>query len=350
MRTQVGIVGAGPAGLTLAQLLQRAGDRVGRAREPQPRLRRAADPRRRARAGHGRPAGAMRRRASGCSAKGIVHHGIELQFDGERHRIPLSELTGGRAIVDLRPDRGGQGPDRGAARGRGAAPLRGRATSALARPRRERPAHPLPRTTAGEQELECDFVAGCDGFHGVCRPAIPAGVLRDVRARVPVRLARDPGRGRPVERRARLRPPRARASRSSACARPSSAASTSSAATTRTSPTGPTSASGTSCRPRLGVDGWTLAEGPILEKGVTGMRSFVAEPMQLRAPLPGRRRGAHRAADRREGAEPGDRRRRACSPRRIADLVRDAATARASTATRTPACGASGGPSTSRGG
>ena len=67
---------------------------------------------------------------------------------------------------------------------------------------------------------------------------------------------------------------------------------------------------------RLGLDGWTLAEGPILEKGVTGMRSFVVEPMQLRPPLPRRRCRAHRPADRREGPEPRDRGRAASWPRR----------------------------------
>ena len=54
----------------------------------------------------------------------------------------------------------------------------------------------------------------------------------------------------------------------------------SSAARTRTSASGPTTGSGRSCSSRTALDGWTLAEGPVLEKGVTGMRSFVAEPMQ----------------------------------------------------------------------
>ena len=46
---------------------------------------------------------------------------------------------------------------------------------------------------AGEQvELSCDVVAGCDGFHGICRDSIPDGVLDRLLARVPVRLARHP--------------------------------------------------------------------------------------------------------------------------------------------------------------
>ena len=89
MRTQVGIVGAGPAGLMLAQLLELRGDRVGRARG---RSREYVEQRIRAgvlEQGTVDLLGA-RASASGCDREGIVHHGIELQFDGERHRIPLS--------------------------------------------------------------------------------------------------------------------------------------------------------------------------------------------------------------------------------------------------------------------
>ena len=50
--------------------------------------------------------------------EGIVHGGIHLQFDGERHHVPMSELTGGRSIVDLRPDGGREGSDRRAAQRR----------------------------------------------------------------------------------------------------------------------------------------------------------------------------------------------------------------------------------------
>ena len=98
LRTQVAIVGAGPAGLVLAQLLHLAGvDSVvleDRSREyVEARIR----------------AGVLEQGtvdlldAAGVGERmrreGIVHHGISLQFAGERHRIPLSELAGGRSIA-----------------------------------------------------------------------------------------------------------------------------------------------------------------------------------------------------------------------------------------------------------
>src|SRR5215469_13855415 len=55
---------------------------------------------------------------------------------------------------------------------------------------------------------------------------------------------------------------------------------------------------------RLTCEGWELTEGPILQKGITGMRSFVVEPNAIRQTIPGGRCGPHRTADRSEGTEP----------------------------------------------
>ena len=98
MRTQVGIVGAGPAGLTLAHLLHRVGiESV------------VLEDRTRDYVEHRIRAGVLEHgtvellRESGIGERmdreGIVHHGIYLQFDGERHHVPLTELTDGRSIV-----------------------------------------------------------------------------------------------------------------------------------------------------------------------------------------------------------------------------------------------------------
>jgi p-hydroxybenzoate 3-monooxygenase len=272
MRTQVGIVGAGPAGLVLARLLELAGIESvvleARSREYVEQ---------RIRAGVLEQGTVDLLRDAGVGARmdsdGIVHHGIELQFDGERHRIPLSDLAGGRSIVIY-----GQTEvvkDLIAARLESGLPLHFEA-GALS-------VHDLegetPRLRYGDDELACDLIAGCDGFHGVCRPSIPAGVLRTFEREYPfgwlgILAAVAPSHDELIY---------ANHERGFALL-------------SLRSPT--LSRLYVECRPdediaewpderiweelqiRLGLDGWTLAEGPILEKGVTGMRSFVTEPMQ----------------------------------------------------------------------
>ena len=290
VRTQVGIVGAGPAGLTLAQLLAREGiESV------------VLEDRSRDYVEHRIRAGVLEQgtvdllRDAGVGERlereGIVHHGIELQFDGERHRIPLSELTGGRSIViygqtevvkDLIAARLEAGP---------AAPVRGRRGRACTSSRGDRPRIRF-RHDGAEQELECDVVAGCDGFHGVCRPSIPAGVLRSYSREYPFGWLGILARGGAVERRAGVRAPRARL-------RAALAALARAVAALPPVPTrrghrrrGPTSGSGRSCSGGSALDGWTLHDGPILEKGVTGDAQLRRRADAARPALP-RRRRAH---------------------------------------------------------
>ena len=207
--------------------------------------------------------------------EGIVHHGIELQFDGERHRIPLSDLAGGRSIVIY-----GQTEvvkDLIAARVETGAPLHFEVEEVAVeiddRPR-------IAFTHEGSRhELECDLIAGCDGFHGVCRPTIPAAVLRTFAREYPygwlgILAAVAPSNDELVyahhERGFALLSLRSpELSRLYVQCRPDEDVAE-----------WPDDRIWAELQARLGLDGWALEEGPVLEKGVTGMRSFVAEPMQ----------------------------------------------------------------------
>jgi p-hydroxybenzoate 3-monooxygenase len=173
-RTQVGIVGAGPAGLLLAHLLHLAGiDSVvveNRSREYViDRVR----------------AGVLEQGtvdllcamgvAEGLKRRGLRHDGVYISFEGRRHRIDMADLTSGKAIAVY-----GQNEvvrDLIEARVETGRPLyfdaQAVGVDALdsARPS-IRFAH-----DGTQHEVSCDFIAGCDGFHGVCRPSIPEGML-----------------------------------------------------------------------------------------------------------------------------------------------------------------------------
>ncbi|HXD73677.1 MAG TPA: 4-hydroxybenzoate 3-monooxygenase [Vicinamibacterales bacterium] len=173
-RTQVGIVGAGPAGLLLGHLLHLHGiDSViieNRSREY------VID---RVRAGVLEQGTVDLMRSIGVGAnldrRGLRHEGVYLSFGGRRHRIDMAELTGGKAItvygqnevvrdlIDARVET--QRPLYFEASNVDVSALD--STTPLIRFRHADTAH----------ELRCDFIAGCDGFHGVCRPSIPDGVL-----------------------------------------------------------------------------------------------------------------------------------------------------------------------------
>jgi p-hydroxybenzoate 3-monooxygenase len=275
-RTQVAIVGAGPAGLTLGRLLEREGIESvileDRSRDHVEQRIRAGVLEQRTvdllvEAGVG---GRMQR-------EGIVHHGIELQFDGERHRIPLSELTGGRTIVIY-----GQTEvvkDLIAARLESGLPLlfeaEGVQLDGIDTPQ------PLVRFRHGgeDKELRCDVVAGCDGFHGVCRPSIPDGVLRSFARDYPyawlgILAAVAPSNDELVY-----------SNHERGFALLSLRSPELSRLYLQVSPEEeierwPDERIWEELQRRVGVEGWTLAEGPILERGITGMRSFVCEPMQ----------------------------------------------------------------------
>jgi p-hydroxybenzoate 3-monooxygenase len=174
VRTQIGIVGAGPAGLLLSHLLHLRGiDSVvleARSRDYVEK---------RVRAGVLEQGTVDTLVATGLGARllreGLVHHGIELRFGGAAHRIAFERLVPGRAITVY----GQQEVVKDLIAARLAAGGAVMFEVADVVPEDLGTAHPsIGFTCEGQrQRLECDFIAGCDGFHGVCRTAIPDGVL-----------------------------------------------------------------------------------------------------------------------------------------------------------------------------
>jgi p-hydroxybenzoate 3-monooxygenase len=173
-RTQIGIVGAGPAGLMLGQLLHQAGiDSV----ILENRDRDYVIERVRAGVLEQGTVDVMHQMGVGdrLAREGMRHEGVYIAFNGERHRIDMAGLTGGRAITIY-----GQSEvvkDLIAARAATGRPLHfdvaDVSVHGLDSPR------PSIRYRSGgvDHELQCDFIAGCDGFHGICRPSIPASAL-----------------------------------------------------------------------------------------------------------------------------------------------------------------------------
>ena len=174
IRTQVAIIGAGPSGLLLGQLLHRAGidTIILEQRSKEYVLGRI-------RAGVLEQGAVALLEEAGCGSRmrreGLVHEGIEIAFGGIRHRIDFKALTGKTVLVYGQTE---VTRDLMEARETAGAPIVYEALNAsITDIETDRPRVRYSKDGV-EYEVECDYVAGCDGFHGVSRQTIPEHALR----------------------------------------------------------------------------------------------------------------------------------------------------------------------------
>jgi p-hydroxybenzoate 3-monooxygenase len=273
MRTQVAIIGAGPAGLLLSHLLHLQGiDSIVLERRDRGYVEQ------RVRAGvleHGtvqtlREAGLAKR----LDAEGMVHDGLNIRFAGRTHRLDLAALTRRRVTVYGQQE---VVKDLVAARLEADADLRFCAENVTV--------HDIdsdrPRVTfvhdGLSHEVNCHFVVGADGFHGICRGLIPErsefervypyawlGILARVAPSCPEVIYARHANGFALHsmRSSRITRLYVQVAREEDLSN------------------WPDDRVWAELQVRLGEDGFMLAEGPVLDKSITPMRSFVATPMQ----------------------------------------------------------------------
>jgi p-hydroxybenzoate 3-monooxygenase len=277
--TQVGIVGAGPAGLLLSHLLALRGiDSI----VVENRSRAYCEARQRAGLLEAGTVELLRAVGLGdrMDAEGLEHGGIYLQFAGERHHIDFRDLTGGRWVTIYAQTEIVKDLIR--ARLAAGAQLEFEVSDTeVADLDTDRPV--LRFTDAGgmRHQVSCDAIAGCDGFHGICRDSAPPGLVRvaergypyswlGILAMVPpstdelIYSRHEDGFALHTMRTPQVSRLYLQVPADEDIAR------------------WPDDRIWDELRHRLGVPGWELKEGPITEKAISPMRSFVASPMRYR--------------------------------------------------------------------
>jgi len=278
MKTEVGIIGAGPAGLALAHLLQRDG--IGCV-VLEAQARQHIEERVRAGVLEQGTVDLLNELGLGerMMKQGLMHYGVELRFLGRGHRIDFADLTGGKGVMIYAQHEVIK--DLVAARLKTGGEIIFEAKDvAVSGLDSEIPTIRFSQNGIGE-ELQCDFIAGCDGFHGICRDSIPAGVLKPYERVYPFGwlgiLAQAPPASHELIYANHERGFALMSMRSPKISRLY-----------------------LQCKPEEDLnewaderiwdeldqrfamrDGFSLMRGAVLQKGVTGMRSFVVEPMQF---------------------------------------------------------------------
>jgi p-hydroxybenzoate 3-monooxygenase len=277
-RTQVGIVGAGPAGLMLSHLLHLQGiESVILESSSRKHIEE------RIRAGVLEQGTVDLLTETGVGERlrrqGLFHGGIELRFAGRGHRIDFRELTGGKGVVIYAQHEVIK--DLVAAR----LAANGQILFNAANVQINFKDGSMPgigfEKDGVSQELSCDFIAGCDGFHGVCRPSIPDGVITAYEQVYPFGwlgiLAQAPPSSDELIYAYHERGFALHSMRSPEISRLYLQCSPEEDLTEW-----PDDRIWVELHRRFELaSDWKLTEGPILQKSVTGMRSFVAEPMQF---------------------------------------------------------------------
>jgi p-hydroxybenzoate 3-monooxygenase len=277
-RTQLGIVGAGPAGLLLAHLLRLEGVE---SMVLETRTREEIEATIRAGVLEQGTVNILNETGVGerMMREGAVHHGIILRFAGRSRRVDLAGLTGGRSIMVYAQHEVIK--DLVKARLDAGAPIEFGVKDVTLQDLDTEAPKVRYRDAGGElRELECDFVAGCDGFHGISRPTIPSRRRHEFTRTYPFGWL-----GVLVE-----APPSTDELIYAHHERGFALVSTRSPQIQRLyvqcEPEDriehwPDERIWEELRARLAtLDGWQLKEGRIIQKGIVAMRSFVVEPMQ----------------------------------------------------------------------
>jgi p-hydroxybenzoate 3-monooxygenase len=277
LRTQVGIVGAGPAGLLLSHLLALKGIE---SIVIEARSRKHVEERIRAGVLEHGTATLLTESGVGerMNREGLVHHGIELRFNQAGHRIDFLALTGRSIMVYGQHE---LVKDLICARLAGGGRIVFEAGQASVHDFESSSPAIRFRKDDEEHRVACDFIAGCDGFHGVSRISIPAGILQVYEREYPFAwlgiLAAAPPAANEL-----IYAHHDRGFALLSMRTPSISRLYLQCAPDENANDWSDDRIWQELHTRLAsTDGrWRLTEGPILQKNVTGMRSFVVEPMQ----------------------------------------------------------------------